>query len=217
MTPLKTMSAAAALVVGTLALGACSPSSTGHDMSGMATPSAGAATTSASSAASASGTSAAEPHNDADVMFATMMLPHHQQAVELSGILLSKAGIDVQVRDLATKIKAAQAPEIAQMSGWLAGWGADPSPTGMGNMPGMSQGSGDGMMSQADMDAFKNADGRQAPKMFLTGMIAHHQGAVAMAQTELTQGQNTQAKKLARSILGTQNAQITQMKQLLGT
>lgn len=152
------------------------------------------------------------------MMFATMMILHHQQAIEMSDLLLAKTGIAAQVRDLATKIKAAQAPEITQMSGWLTGWGANSSPTGMGGMPGMpGMSSSDGMMSQADMDTVRNADGASAQTMFLIGMIAHHQGAVAMAQTQLSQGQNADAKKLAQSIIDAQNAEITQMKQLLGS
>lgn len=219
MTPFKSLSATSVLLAGAVALSACSASSsTGHDMGGMAAPSATATATVSTTPASGAGTTAVGPHNDADVMFATMMIPHHQQAIEMSDILLAKTGIAAQVQDLATKIKAAQAPEITQMSGWLTGWGANPSATGMGGMPGMpGMSGGDGMMSQADMDAFKNADGAQAQKMFLTGMIAHHQGAVAMAQTELSQGQNTGAKKLAQAIIDAQNAEITQMQQLLGT
>jgi uncharacterized protein (DUF305 family) len=61
-------------------------------------------------------------------MFAQMMIPHHQQAIEMSDILLAMDGIDPRVTELATQIKAAQAPEIARMSGWLAGWGQNPSP-----------------------------------------------------------------------------------------
>ena len=56
-------------------------------------------------------------------MFAAMMVPHHAQAVEMSDLLLAKPDVDPTVADLATRIKSAQAPEIAQMNGWLAGWG----------------------------------------------------------------------------------------------
>ena len=77
-----------------------------------------------SSAPAGSGTSAdASAHNDADVMFAQMMIPHHSQAVQMSDILLAKQGVDPKVVQLATEIKAAQAPEIAQMQGWLTSWG----------------------------------------------------------------------------------------------
>ena len=105
--------------------------------------------------------------DEADIAFASMMIPHHQQAIAMSDILLAKQGVDAKVTDLATRIKTAQAPEIAQMSGWLAGWGQNPSPSAMGGMAGMDH--GDGMMSQADMDALDQASDDTATKLFLTG------------------------------------------------
>ena len=147
-------------------------------------------------------------HDDADVAFATGMVPHHQQAVQMSDVLLGKAGVDADVLALATKIKAEQAPEIAQMTGWLNDWAA-PAPTG--GMDGM----GGGMMSQADMNALGSAQGRTAQTLFLQGMIRHHEGAVAMATTEVAQGKNAEAKSLAQSIVTSQQAEIDQMNQLL--
>ena len=71
-----------------------------------------------SSAPSAPQTSAAE-HNQADMTFTDMMIPHHQQAVEMSDMILAKPGIDPRVVDLTQQIKAAQGPEIEQMQGWI--------------------------------------------------------------------------------------------------
>ena len=176
-----------------------------NDMSGM-----GHGSSSASAVPSTTASPAAGPHNMDDVMFARMMIPHHQQAIEMSDILLAKDGIDAKVTELATQIKAAQAPEIARMSGWLAGWGQNPSPS-----MGMDHGDGGGMMSQADMDALKNANGAEAARLFLTGMIAHHQGAITMAKDELANGQNPEAKQLAQDIIDAQQAEITTMNQLL--
>ena len=164
--------------------------------------------TAASSSPSA--TPAAGPHNDADVMFAQGMIPHHQQAVAMSDMILAKDGIDAKVTDLATQIKAAQAPEIAQMSGWLAGWGENPSPS-----MGMDHDMGGGMMSQADMDALDQATGKEAARLFLTGMITHHKGAITMAQDEVANGQNPEAVALAQKIVTDQQAEITTMTQLL--
>lgn len=144
-----------------------------------------------------------------------MMIPHHNQAIEMSDMLLAKSDVDPKVTALAQKIKGAQGPEVAQMTGWLTGWGVDPS---MGGMSGMDHGSsGDGMMSQADMDALKSANGADATKLFLDGMIKHHTGAIAMAETELKQGSNPDAKKLAQAIVDAQKAEITEMKQLGGS
>ena len=90
-------------------------------------------------------------------MFAAMMIPHHQQAVEMSDIILAKKGIDPRVVDLATQIKAAQGPEIQTMKGWLEDWGIpyDDSMSDMGGMGGMDH--GDGMMSDDDMAALDAA------------------------------------------------------------
>jgi uncharacterized protein (DUF305 family) len=171
---------------------------------------------SASAAPSASTPSAAStpaqgPHNDADVTFASMMIPHHEQAVEMSDLILAKGGIDAAVTDLAQQIKDPQGAEIVQMSGWLAGWDADPSPSGMSDM----DHGGDGMMSKADMDALQQATERDAARLFLTGMVKHHQGAITMAEQEVANGENPEAKKLAQSIITSQQAEIEKMNTLL--
>lgn len=64
-------------------------------------------------------TPTAEVHKEADIMFAQHMIPHHQQAIEMSEMLLSEQGIDPRVIGLANQIKAAQGPELQQMQGWL--------------------------------------------------------------------------------------------------
>ena len=82
---------------------------------------------------------------------------------------------------------------------------------------GMDMSGMDGMMSQADMDALKNADGVQAAKLYLTGMIKHHQGALTMAQDEIKNGQSTDAIALAKSILESQQKEIDTMNQILSS
>jgi uncharacterized protein (DUF305 family) len=204
MTMVRLLAAGGALAA-SLVLGACGSSSpSAHSAS---SPSTSSAPSASSTAAPVSG-----PHNDADVTFASMMIPHHNQAIEMSDMLLAKSGIDPKVAALAQKIKAAQGPEVALMSGWLADWGANPSPSSMGDMGGM----GDGLMNQADMDALNDATGQQAAQLFLSGMIKHHQGAVTMAQAELGSGRSSDAKKLAQDIISAQKAEITEMNQLLG-
>ncbi|NUW43601.1 DUF305 domain-containing protein [Nonomuraea rhodomycinica] len=178
-----------------------------------ATPERGApAATAQATTSSASSAPATQPggsFDDADVMFAQMMIPHHRQAVEMAGLAATRAG-DPEVKKLAAKIKAAQDPEIATMTGWLQGWGK-PEPTGMGHMDhGMP-----GMMSAEDMDQLKDAKGAAFDKQFVRMMIAHHEGAIQMARTELAQGRDDAAKKLAQSIQSSQQAEIDQMKQIL--
>ena len=159
-------------------------------------------------------------HNDADVTFAQHMIPHHRQAVEMSDVVLAIEGIDPRVTELATSIKAAQGPEITQMQGWLDQWGNPPmapmTPSGGHNMSGMS-GDTMGMMSDQQMTELKNAKGVEASRLFLTGMITHHEGAIAMAQNEIKDGRFPPAVELARTIVTTQQQEINTMKGVLET
>jgi uncharacterized protein (DUF305 family) len=165
--------------------------------------------TSSSSGATPS-TSAAVPHNDADVMFAEMMIPHHQQAVEMADIILEKSGIEPQITELAQKIKDAQQPEITQMEGWLDVWGVGDQDEMMEDMD-----HGNGMMSDGDMSELEAASGADAGRIFLNQMIQHHEGAVEMAQDEIDDGQNADAVTLARNITSSQTAEIQVMTDLL--
>jgi uncharacterized protein (DUF305 family) len=146
-------------------------------------------------------------HNQQDVMFTQMMIPHHQQAITMSDHELA-VGTDPAVKELATRIKEAQGPEITRMRGWLAIWGT-PS-TGHRESGDMS-----GMMSAQSMSGFQAAHGPEADRMFLLMMIQHHQGAVNMARTELRSGVAPQARQLASSIAASQQAQIQQMQRML--
>ena len=74
-----------------------------------------------------------------------------------------------------------------------------------------------GMMSDQDMAALKDAQGVEASKLFLTQMISHHQGAIAMAQEEIKSGQNPPAISLARSIATSQQQEIENMQAMLAT
>lgn len=171
-----------------------------HDMSSMSTPMASSSTT---------GTPAAGQHNDADVAFATGMIPHHAQAVVMADMANTNATAS-QVKTLAATIKAAQVPEITMMSGWLAGWGK-PVPTSSSHS-GMNM--GDGMMTDAEMNRLDSARGIAFDRMWLQMMIKHHEGAIAMANTELESGTNAEAKQLAQSIISSQTAEIARMKKL---
>ncbi len=157
-----------------------------------------------------SGSSASADANTEDIMFARMMIEHHEQAVEMSDTILSKEGIDARVVSLAEEIKAAQEPEIQKMDQWLDEWDAD-----MGNMGGMDH--GDGMMSDEDMQALDDATGAEASRLFLEQMIEHHEGAIDMAQDEVDDGQNSDAVALAETIIDTQTTEIATMKEILGT
>ncbi|MFU8947667.1 DUF305 domain-containing protein [Mycetocola zhadangensis] len=167
----------------------------------------GSGETTSSTAPSAS---AEAQFNDADVTFAQMMIPHHEQAVEMSDMILAKDGIDDQVANLATQIKDAQGPEITQLNEWLDAWGED------SDMGGMDHGMG-GMMSDEDMKALEDASGAEAATLFLEQMIMHHEGAIEMAETEVNDGANPDAIDMAETIVSTQSDEISVMENLLGT
>lgn len=193
-----------------LLLAGCGSSSTNNKAVGSTT-----ATTPASS--SSYGPAAAGPHNDADITFVTDMLPHHAQAVEMADMALSR-DTNAEVKALAAQIKGAQAPEISAMSGWLVGWGKSVPSTGSGHdMGGMGGMGGDGMMSASEMSSLDAASGTAFATMWLTDMVTHHKGAVAMAKTELTSGQNGEAKSLATRIIASQSIEIDTMTKLMAT
>lgn len=177
-----------------------------------------AATSAANPSASAANSApASKTKNEADVVFASMMIPHHAQAISMADTALKQA-TDPKVKALAPKIKAAQGPEIERMSGWLTGWGA-PVPAAddgsdMAGMEGMGDQTG-GMMSAKEITTLNKATGSAFDRMWLQMMVKHHQGAVAMAKTALDQGANPEAKKLAKSIIDGQSAEIDEMNSIL--
>ncbi|MBD3941068.1 DUF305 domain-containing protein [Microbacterium sp. NEAU-LLC] len=144
----------------------------------------------------------------ADIMFVTMMIPHHEQAVEMADLVLAKDGVDPRVVAIAERAQAAQAPEIERMQGWLAEWGVDPgaAESGMDH--------GDGMMSEDDMTALEQADGATAGRLFLEQMVVHHEGAVDMAAAALADAKDVDVRDLAQQVIDDQTAEIAEMQQL---
>ncbi|MEO5877254.1 MAG: DUF305 domain-containing protein [Streptosporangiaceae bacterium] len=189
------------VLAGTTAVAGCG----GDDMKGMDHGS------SASSPSSPNAQSAS--HNDQDVMFAQQMIPHHRQAVEMARLASSRTE-NPEVKTLATQIEGAQDPEITAMTGWLKEWGAALPEDGM---PGMDHGGAGmpGMMTDADMMSLTKASGAGFDRMFLTMMIKHHEGAIAMAKEEQSKGSSAPAETLAGSIITGQTAEISTMRGLL--
>jgi uncharacterized protein (DUF305 family) len=199
---------AAASVVAALTLAACGSS----DHSGGAHES--------MSNASVTAPAASADHNAADVTFATDMIPHHRQAVEMADLAAERAS-DAQVKSLAVAIKAAQDPEIQTMSGWLSTWGRPvPSDTDGHDMSDMDHGDGatmEGMMTDEEMQRLAAASGAALDRLWLELMIKHHEGAVAMAETATASGKNADVVALAKEIITAQKAEIATMEQLLPT
>ncbi|GAA2769525.1 DUF305 domain-containing protein [Streptomyces showdoensis] len=185
-----------------LLLSACSGS--GDSMAGM--DHGGKSSASASASASAAPASAGA-FNDADVMFAQMMIPHHEQALEMAKLADGRAE-DPEVKALVGEIEKAQDPEIRKMRAWLEAWGKPEAMGGGGH--GMA-----GMMSGKDMADLAATKGKAFDRKFAELMIAHHEGAVEMAKTEQRDGRDAAARKVADDVVRTQAAEIAQLRKIL--
>ncbi|WP_411109127.1 DUF305 domain-containing protein [Streptomyces sp. c-19] len=197
-----------ALVAATTATGLLL-SACGTDDAGNTTHHGGApADTSASASPTASvAGAAAGAFNDADVMFAQMMIPHHEQALEMAELADGRAE-DAEVKKLVAAIEQAQDPEIQKMKAWLKGWGK-PESAGHGGH-GMA-----GMMSEQDMKDLAAVKGKAFDRRFAELMIAHHEGAVEMAEVERKNGRNATAKALADDVVRTQSTEISALRKVL--
>jgi len=171
-----------------------------------------------------------EVFNDADMEFATSMIPHHAQALEMVDLTVGRE-LSPEVESLTAAIREAQAPEVEQMTDWLTAWdepvpetslnhanaeseghdmeGMDDDMEGMEDMP--------GMMSGGEMDELEAASDAEFESMFLEMMIEHHTGAVEMAETEQAEGEYADAIALAEAIESSQTEEIETMEGLLGS
>lgn len=156
-----------------------------------------------------SSSSPAQAGRAGDVMFSQMMVPHHEQAVEMADLALTNDSASTEVKSLAQQIKAAQDPEISTMNGWLKEWNAPASAE-------MNHGGSDGMMSAEDMASLEKASGAEFDRLWLTMMVQHHQGAIEMAQGVLDTSSDTRVKALASAIIDGQKKEIATMQGLLG-
>ncbi|HKG47571.1 MAG TPA: DUF305 domain-containing protein [Pyrinomonadaceae bacterium] len=124
------------------------------------------------------------PVSPADVQFMQHMIIHHGQAVEMTALIASHTK-DEHIRSLGARISHSQADEIKFMKRWLAARGEPLAPP-IHHMPGMDMSSDSmlmpGMLTAKEMDALKQAKGKQFDRLFLTGMIQHHQGALNMVK-----------------------------------
>ena len=137
-----------------------------------------------------------------DIAFAEMMIPHHEQAIEMSEIALLNT-TNPDVLKLAQEIKDAQSPEIELMMSWT---GVKAS-THAGHMM-------DGMLSQNELSDLREAKDKEFDRLFLQGMIKHHEGAIEMAQ-DVAASKNKDVADLSASIISAQESEISKMKELL--
>lgn len=162
----------------------------------------------------ASATSAEQvaDHNADDVMFAQMMIPHHQQAVELAAMVPDRS-TNPEVLALAAKIAGEQQPEINTMKALLLQWDVDPNE--MSHESGHAGMAMAGMVDDATMVRLDSLKGASFDMLWLQSMISHHEGAIAMAKAEIADGESADMTTLAGSIVTAQQAEIDQMKQML--
>ncbi|MFB7862621.1 DUF305 domain-containing protein [Streptomyces sp. NPDC056069] len=196
-----------ALATAALLLAACGGSGASNSTSGTEHGSQASATPSAGTSAAPSVSGSAGAFNDADVMFAQMMIPHHEQALEMAELADGRAA-DPEIKRLVAAIEKAQDPEIRKMRSWLKAWGR-PESAGHGGhgMP--------GMMSDTEMKDLAATKGKAFDRRFAELMIAHHEGAVAMARTEQKDGADGAAKQVADDVVRTQDAEIAQLRKIL--
>ena len=153
--------------------------------------------------------------NDADIEFAQGMIAHHEQAVEMAEIALDpNRQASAEVIDLATRIQAAQEPEIEQMTAWLTAAGESIT---MDLGEGHDMSSMEGMMTAEQMDALAVATGSEFDTMWLEMMIAHHEGAISQSQTVKANGSNPDVLALADQIIAAQQGEISEMQALLAS
>ena len=151
-------------------------------------------------------TSTNSNYTGADVMFLQMMIPHHQQAIDISNLAM-KVSKDAELLALAKKIAADQAAEITQMKAWLKDAGASENPGHA--MDGMG-----GMLTDADLATLKAATGKDFDILWLKGMTGHHDGAVHMTMM-IEDAKNADIKAFGEKVVADQSAQIDQMKAML--
>jgi uncharacterized protein (DUF305 family) len=142
-----------------------------------------------------------------EYMFAEMMIPHHQQAVDMSDLALKKS-TNPSILDLAQRIKSAQSSEIIQMQSWLGGKEAN---SMMTDHSGHSMG---GMLTKEEFSKLESSSGVTFDTLFLEGMIVHHEGAIDMAQ--MIKNTTTQeVNSFGLSVVEVQSAEIREMKEIL--
>lgn len=199
-----------ALVAGTSAVALLAAGcSNGDDKDGSMPGMDHGASSSSAPAASSSAPAARTDFNAADITFLQMMYPHHAQAVEMAKLVPSRSQ-NQELITLAKSVEQAQSPEMQQISTLLQAFGKPAPSTTMGGHQGMS-----GMMTDDQMKQLEKLSGAEFDKMWMRMMIEHHQGAIAMANTELATGQNADAKALAQAITGAQQGEIDQMNRML--
>jgi len=160
------------------------------------------------------------PHSPADVQFMQGMIMHHAQAVEMTALIESHTQ-NKELRSLGARISRSQSDEMKFMKRWLAARGEPISPP-VHHMPGMHMSSHQmmpGMLTAQQMEALKKAKGDEFDRLFLQGMIQHHNGALIMLKDLFDTagaGQDAELFNFATDVDTGQRAEIKIMQTMLG-
>jgi uncharacterized protein (DUF305 family) len=158
-----------------------------------------------------------QPVSPADVVFVEGMIVHHRQAVEMAELAPQRAA-DPRVRSLAERIAVAQGVEISAFENWLAERAGE---LGEGHGAGHGGGHADGavphpgMATPEQIAALGATTGAEFDRAFLQLMIAHHEGALAMAEGQRLGGTDVLAQQMADDVTVEQTAEIQRMQALL--
>lgn len=147
--------------------------------------------------------------NDVDVHFIGMMVPHHEQAIEMSDVLLASDVKDAQVRDLAQRIKDGQERENEQMRAWADEWGIQE------DMELHSKHIANGMFQPAELEQFATLKGDELRTAFLEMMHTHHAHVIDMTQGEVEGGGYAPLREMAQEMIDVQLAEMGEMEELL--
>lgn len=145
--------------------------------------------------------------NSADLTYARMMIQHHAQALEMTGLAPEQAQ-STAVKGLASRMGAAQGPEIEAMKGWLETYGEEVTSGGHEHtaMPGMA--------TEAQLAELRAAHGKAFDALFLNLMITHHGGALTMAADVKAQGNNVRIEEMADDVIAQQTSEIARMREM---
>ncbi|WP_245381086.1 DUF305 domain-containing protein [Kibdelosporangium banguiense] len=146
--------------------------------------------------------------NAADFRYVKMMIKHHEQALEMTSLVSSRA-VNETLKSFASRIADTQGPDIKAMKAWLTRAGGGPAHD-------ESHDQMQGMATAEQLAALKAASGPAFDRMFLELMTKHHEGAVVMATDLLQTGSDVFVEEMAQDVISAQQKEIGQMKTMLG-
>ena len=165
-----------------------------------------------------------EDHNEADVQFATVMVEHHAQAIQMANFTIGRAGIDPRIAELAEEIRITQTAEIDELAGLLRAWGEEVPQTGFatgdshshdGDMVGGDHADTPGMMTAGEMEELAAAERAAFAEMWMRMMVEHHEGALSMIDEVQDAGEHEGLRDLAEEMDAAQRTEIRDLERWL--